>query len=147
MLMRAVVAEDHPQLLAQWQQAPEICVREDDAFAPFCRYLSRNPELSVLLEMDGQIVASVLAGHDGRRGYLQHLLVQAQWRGRGLAKRLLNEVLTRLAAQGISKTHVLVLRDADAAMAFWQAQPDWQLREDVQLCSCVALPNGAVLNP
>lgn len=135
MSIRSVTAEDHARLLALWQRTPGIRLRPEDAFEPFCVYLRRNPELSLVSEIDGRLVGSLLVGHDGRRGYLQHLVVDEPYRGRGLARALLNEALARLAELGIYKSHVLVLGDAPEALAFWAAQQDWGARTDIQLYS------------
>ncbi|HSC83768.1 MAG TPA: GNAT family N-acetyltransferase [Pseudomonas sp.] len=135
MSIRSVTPADHPALVALWQRTPGICLRPEDAFEPFCVYLARNPGLSLLYEVDGQLAGCLLVGHDGRRGYLQHLVIDLPWRGRGWARALLGVALERLAELGIEKSHVFVLRDAALAVEFWQAQPGWGLREDIQVFS------------
>jgi len=140
MQIRAITPADHAALLDLWRRTPGICIRPEDAYEPFCRYLARNPELSLLMESDGVLSACLLVGHDGRRGYLQHLVVDASWRGRGLARTLLNEALARLAVLGVHKSHVFVLRDAPEALAFWQAQQGWGAREDIQVFSTKGAP-------
>jgi ribosomal protein S18 acetylase RimI-like enzyme len=137
--MREIVTTDHAALLALWQRTPGIQVRDEDAYAPFCAYLQRNPGLSLLIESDGQPIACLMAGHDGRRGYLQHLLVDEAWRGRGLATRLLDEALRRLAELGIHKSHVFVLRDAPEALAFWRGRDGWGERQDIAVFSTRAV--------
>jgi ribosomal protein S18 acetylase RimI-like enzyme len=140
MQIRAITPADHALLLDLWRRTPGLCIRAEDAYEPFCRYLARNPELSLLIEADGLPIACLLVGHDGRRGYLQHLVVDAPWRRRGLAGALLNEALARLAALGVHKSHVFVLRDAPEALAFWQAQRGWGEREDIQVFSTLGAP-------
>ncbi|WP_207883465.1 GNAT family N-acetyltransferase [Pseudomonas sp. 30_B] len=135
MLLRSAVPDDHAALRALWQRTPGIQLRRDDDYEPFTAYLRRNPGLSLVLEDGGQVIGSLLAGHDGRRGYLQHLVVDEAFRGRGLARALLDEALARLAREGIGKSHVFVLRDAPQALAFWEAQADWGRREDLQVYS------------
>jgi len=135
MAIRPVMPSDHPALLALWRRTPGLQLRADDDFEPFCAYLQRNPGLSLLVELDGRVVASLLAGHDGRRGYLQHLAVEASCQGGGLARALLDEALARLAELGIDKSHVFVLREAPQALAFWAAQGDWERRDDIQVYS------------
>lgn len=135
MQIRAINPADHAALLELWRHTPGLQLRAEDEYEPFCRYLERNPGLSLLVEMNGVPVACLLVGHDGRRGYLQHLAVEQTWRGRGLARALLDEALARLAALGVAKSHVFVLRDAPEALAFWQAQPGWSEREDIAVFS------------
>ncbi|WP_043308895.1 GNAT family N-acetyltransferase [Pseudomonas sp. ML96] len=135
MQIRAITPDDHAALFALWQRTPGIQLRAEDEYAPFCRYLARNPGLSLLVEDEGAAVACLLVGHDGRRGYLQHLLVDESWRGRSLARALLDEALARLADLGVHKSHVFVLRDAPEALAFWLAQAGWGEREDIAVFS------------
>ncbi|MGH8353031.1 MAG: GNAT family N-acetyltransferase [Pseudomonas sp.] len=135
MSIRPITPADHPALLALWRRTPGLCIRPEDAFEPFCAYLARNPELSLLSEIDGRLAGCLLVGHDGRRGYLQHLVVDRPYRGRGLAQALLAEAGARLEALGVPKSHVFVLRDAPEALAFWEAQPGWGRREDIWVYS------------
>lgn len=134
-MIRSATADDHAPLYALWQRSDGICVRDEDAYLPFCRYLQRNPQLSLVLELEGQVAGSLLVGHDGRRGYLQHLVVDQPWRGRGYARALLDEARKRLAKLGIEKSHVFVLRAAPEAQSFWSARADWLLREDIDVFS------------
>lgn len=135
MLMRAATPADHAALFALWRSVPGIQLRAEDEYEPFCRYLERNPGLSLLVEAEGGPIASLLAGHDGRRGYLHHLVVAPAWRGRGLASALLAEVLARLAEQGVYKSHVFVLGAAPEALAFWRARSEWLARDDIEVFS------------
>ena len=89
------------------------------------------------LRETGQGLAGLLAGHDGRRGYLQHLVVDAGYRRRGIASLLIDTVLQRLAAQGIAKSHVFVLDAAPGALAFWRARSGWGERGDIRVFSTV----------
>lgn len=135
MQLREATPADHPVLHALWARTPGIRLRAEDALAPYCAYLARNPGLSLVAEAGGGVVGSLLAGHDGRRGYLQHLAVDPAWRRRGVASALIAAVLARLAAQGIAKSHVFVLDAEPAALAFWRARDGWGERRDIRVFS------------
>ncbi|BAU72568.1 GNAT family N-acetyltransferase [Metapseudomonas furukawaii] len=136
MRIRPIQPTDHQALVALWRRTPGIRLREEDELEPFCAYLQRNPQLSLLLEDDaGRVAGSLLVGHDGRRGYLQHLVVDSPHRGQGWARALLQEALRRLASLGIRKSHVFVLEDAPEALAFWQMQRGWSERDDIRVYS------------
>ena len=77
-----------------------------------------------------------MSGHDGRRGYLQHLIVLPDYRRQGIAAALVEQCLQQLAALGIHKSHVDVLKDNALAAAYWSAQ-GWQLREDIDRYSLI----------
>ena len=134
--IRGLVATDHAQALAVWQACEGIRLRDEDGPAGFAAYLERNPQLSLGCELQGRLVATLLVGHDGRRGYLQHLAVLPEFRRQGIARALLERALEALAQLGISRSHVFVLEEAPGALAFWQAQADWMMRADIRVFSC-----------
>ena len=135
MHLREATCADHAALHALWARTPGIQLRDEDAYAPFCAYLARNPGLSLVTEVDDVVVGSLLAGHDGRRGYLQHLAVDPAYRRRGIATALIAGVLARLAKQGIAKSHVFVLDAAPEALAFWRGRHAWGERRDIRVFS------------
>lgn len=137
MPLREATPADHAALYALWTRTQGIQLRAEDAYEPFCAYLARNPRLSLLAEENGEVVGCLLAGHDGRRGYLQHLAVDPRYRRRGIATRLIEAVLQRLVLQGIAKSHVFVLDAAPEAVAFWRARRDWGERGDIRVFSTV----------
>ena len=83
-----------------------------------------------MAEEDDGLIGCVFCGHDGRRGYLHHVVVVPSRRGQGIGRALVARALDGLAALGIYKTHLDVFADNDAAVAFWQAT-DWQRRGDI----------------
>jgi len=96
--------------------------READSLEATKRYLERNPDLSFIAVEGEQIVGFIMAGHDGRRGYLQHLFVLPAYRGRGIATALVKSTLDALSQVGIYKSHLFVMRDNTLANAFWKSQ-------------------------
>lgn len=135
MRIRSVVPADHSALIELWRRTEGLRLRPEDEAGPFAAYLARNPGLSLALDHQGVLVGSLMAGHDGRRGYLQHLVVAEAYRRQGWARRLLDEARRRLAEQGIEKCHVFVLRDADASQAFWTQLEGWAPRTDITVYS------------
>ena len=73
-----------------------------------------------MAEADGAILGVILAGHDGRRGYLYHTAVSPDHRHEGIATRLLDAAMDALKAEGINKSALVVFsRNADGN-AFWE---------------------------
>lgn len=135
MIIRTLLPSDHAAAFALWRSCPGIQLREEDGCAGRRRYLQRNPGLSLAGELDGGLIATLMVGHDGRRGYLQHLAVAASQRGQGYGRRLLDEAGRRPLEQGIGKAHVFVLQDAGDAMSYWAGLHAWQRRDDIQVYS------------
>ncbi|MBN8959716.1 MAG: GNAT family N-acetyltransferase [Rhizobiales bacterium] len=128
--IREMTIEDFDRVIALMRQTPGVTVRDADSREAIARYLNRNPGLSFVAEHADELVGCMMAGHDGRRGYLQHLIVAPAHRNTGLATRLVNASLDRLQAEGISKSHIDVLTTNEAAMAFWE-KIGWHRRTDI----------------
>ena len=75
---------------------------------------------------------AVLAGHDGRRGFLYHLAVDASARGKGLGRTLVQRSLDALRDAGIPKCHLMVFRNNGDGHAFWQ-RLGWRRRGDIDV--------------
>ncbi|WP_020593949.1 GNAT family N-acetyltransferase [Kiloniella laminariae] len=135
--IREMQPGDHGALLALFSSTPGVTLREADNKEATERYLERNPGLNFVVEQNNVIVGCVMCGHDGRRGYLQHLIVSEGFRQQGLGEALFQKCLTALANLGIDKTHIFVFKNNDLANAFWQSK-GWSLREDVNHYSYTA---------
>ena len=75
-------------------------VTEMDSLDRFRLFLEKNPELSFVTEDGGKIIGTVLGSFDGRRGYLQKLVVDKNYRGRGIGKNLIDLAVKKLQDQG-----------------------------------------------
>jgi ribosomal protein S18 acetylase RimI-like enzyme len=80
--------------------------------------------------MEGKIVGCAMSGHDGRRGYLQNVVVESAYRRRGIAEELVLRCLTALEREGISKVHLDVLVTNLDATEYWKRR-GWKRRDDI----------------
>lgn len=92
----------------------------DDSREGIARYLKRNPNTCFVSEHDRTITGAILAGHDGRRGYIYHTAVNPAYRHQGIGTALVNAALHALANEGIIKVALVVFSRNDAGNAFWE---------------------------
>ena len=92
----------------------------DDSREGITRYLKRNPNTCFVSEHDRTITGAILAGHDGRRGYIYHTAVNPAYRHQGIGTALVNAALHALANEGIIKVALVVFSRNDAGNAFWE---------------------------
>lgn len=102
----------------------------DDSREGIERFLKRNPNTSFVAEDKEKITGIVLAGHDGRRGYIYHMSVSEDCRRQGIAGSLLEHSLDALKNEGINKVALLVFNRNEVGNAFWEKQ-GFTIREDV----------------
>ncbi|WP_137169916.1 GNAT family N-acetyltransferase [Marinomonas sp. FW-1] len=133
-VLREMLISDYDQVMALWGNTESMSLRGADSRDNIALYLKKNPGLSFVVEKQGLVVGAVLAGTDGRRGYLQHLAVSVSSRGEGLGKQLVNAVIAAFAEQGIAKTHLFVHSDNKAAQGFYESM-GWFPRDEVRMFS------------
>ncbi|HZS84037.1 MAG TPA: GNAT family acetyltransferase [Stellaceae bacterium] len=84
----------------------------------FCRS-SGHGELFVA-EAEGRIVGTVMAGHDGHRGWIYYVGVDPARRRDGLGTALMAHAESWLARQGVLKVQLLIRETNTAVAAFYE---------------------------
>ncbi len=133
---RSMTIEDYDSVIQLMKATPGVTFRDADSRESTLRYLERNPGLSFIAEVGGTTVGCLMAGHDGRRGYLQHLVVSPEHRRKGIANALVEQCLLQLEGLGIKKSHIDVLKTNALASKYWENQ-GWTLRTDIHRYSLV----------
>jgi ribosomal protein S18 acetylase RimI-like enzyme len=77
-------------------------------------------ELFLVCTIDDKLVASVMAGYDGHRGWINYLAVDPLFRRRGLGRELMREVQHRLQSLGCAKINLQIRRENVEAIAFYE---------------------------
>lgn len=119
--LRLFLPTDIAAAIELWQRAPGVGLSAADEPAALARYLARNPGISLVATRGRQLVATLLCGHDGRRGLIHHLVVAPEERRHGLARTLLVRGLAALRDAGIQKCHLMVLQANTEGLAFWHS--------------------------
>lgn len=89
MQIRPLQATDHPALYALWLSCKGMGLTNlDDSQEGIARFLERNPNTCFTAEEGEVLVGAILAGNDGRRGYIYHLAVSPSHRKQGLGRAL-----------------------------------------------------------
>lgn len=121
---------DLAEALELWAQTEGVGLNESDVPDALTRFLARNPEHSRVARDGQRMVAAVLCGHDGRRGFLYHLAVAPEYRRHGLGKELVAQCLAALREAGIQKCNALVYCHNDGGRQFWE-QMGFRVREEL----------------
>ncbi len=81
------------------------------------------PNAAILAGRDGssKIVASVLVGHDGHRGWVYYVAVDPDCRHKGYGRVIVNAAEDWLRALGIEKLQLMVRSDNTQVQAFYES--------------------------
>ena len=120
MQIRKMLLSDYGSAYSLWLNTPGMGLNDaDDSEAGIKKYLLRNPDTCFVVEKDGEIIGTILSGHDGRRGLIYHLAVKGSERERGVGNTLLEYAIEALKNEGISKIYIMVFKNNSKGNAFW----------------------------
>lgn len=122
MNIRTMTLADYEAVYALWLSCKGMGLNNlDDSREGIERFLKRNPETCFVAVDNDKPVGVIIAGNDGRRGYIYHTAVSPEHRRKGIARALVNAALEALRGLGICKTALVVFeRNADGN-AFWES--------------------------
>jgi len=121
MIIRKMAIDDYDKIYALWLSCRGMGLNDiDDSREGIARYLQRNPDTCFAAEEEGEILGAIMAGHDGRRGYIYHTAVHPDSRRRGIGRMLAEAALEALRECGISKVALVAFGRNEAGNAFWE---------------------------
>ena len=124
---RCLEKDDIKSVLLFWKCLDGVHLHSngEETVEEISRYLEINPGLSYVAVCNGEIVGAILCGHDGRRGYMNHLGVDSAYRKQGIGKHLIQLAEEQLRTIGIKKEALFVLCENKAAQSFYE-QIGWK---------------------
>lgn len=134
MKIESMKISQYDEIYALWQITTKRALSDADSRENLEKYLNRNEGMSQVAIMDGKIVGTVLAGHDGRRGFIHHMAVLPQYRRHGIARAMAGAAVQKLCEDGIKKTHIFVFRDNNLGQSFWRSI-GWKKCDDLTVFS------------
>jgi ribosomal protein S18 acetylase RimI-like enzyme len=118
--IQEMTVQDYDEVRALWEESEGIKLSDVDSKDAIAHFLDHNPGLSFVARDGDQLVGAVLCGHDGRRGYIDHLAVRKSHRRQGIGSALVTRCIYNLMRIGIRKWQLFVLEDNQPAIAFWK---------------------------
>lgn len=119
-VVRQMGIEDYDRVRALWQSSDSIHLSKVDSRESVQRFLERNTGLSYVALDGDEIIGAVLCSHDGRLGYLSHLITAEAYRRQGVGRQLVGRCMYALTGLGIHKCILLIMRETDEALSFWR---------------------------
>jgi ribosomal protein S18 acetylase RimI-like enzyme len=103
-----------------WQEC-RLTTEQNDPDRDIDRKMRVSPELFLVGCVEGELVATVMGGYEGHRGWINYLAVKPTMQRRGLAKRLMQSVEERIAAMGCPKINLQVRSTNKSVIDFYAA--------------------------
>jgi len=121
MEIRAFASPDTPAVIQLWQDCG-LYRPWNDPHKDIARKLSVSPELFwVGVDAQGQVMASIMVGYDGHRGWINYLAVHPAQQRQGHARQLMQQAEAALTALGCPKLNLQVRSGNEAVIAFYES--------------------------
>ena len=120
MEVRAFRSADESAVVELWKLCG-LVVPWNDPAQDIKRKLTVQPEMFLVGCACGRVIASVMAGYDGHRGWINYLAVHPDYRRAGLGRLMITAVESLLLDSGCPKVNLQVRRSNTAAMEFYGA--------------------------
>ena len=118
--IRAYRESDQDAVVALWRECG--LVRPwNDPVKDIHRKLCVQRDLFLVGTVDGRLVATVMAGYDGHRGWINYLAVAREYRKQGFGRNLMDEAEARLRAMGCPKINLQIRSSNAEVIAFYRS--------------------------
>ena len=119
MIVRAFQPSDEAGVVELWRRC-DLTRPWNDPHKDIARKLKVRPDLFLVGEIDGAIVATAMVGYDGHRGWINYLGVDPDHRRKGLARQIMSEAERLLRKEGCSKINLQVRSSNAQAIEFYR---------------------------
>jgi ribosomal protein S18 acetylase RimI-like enzyme len=120
MQLRPFDPRDERSVIALWQECG-ITRPWNDPVKDIARKLTVQPELFLVGESDGVVVATAMFGFDGTRGWVHYLAVAPGRQGESLGRAIMTEGERLLIAMGCPKLNLQVRSGNERVIGFYRA--------------------------
>jgi ribosomal protein S18 acetylase RimI-like enzyme len=132
-MVRKMTMDDYAKVHELWMNIHKFAIRSiDDSKDGVQRFLMRNPDTSVVAVSNGELIGSILCGHDGRTASFYHVCVKEEFRNQGVGKTMVMHCMKALEKEKVSKISLVAFKDNEVGNCFWKEE-GWQKREDLNL--------------
>lgn len=119
-VVRPYIPEDRARVIELWQRC-QLTRPQNNPQLDIERKLKVDPELFLVGLLNDEIVATVMGGYEGHRGWINYLGVDPRFRRKGIGRQMMDIVQTTLRNLGCPKINLQVRTDNLEAVGFYQA--------------------------
>ena len=120
MKIRAYMDDDKEAVVALWQECG-LVVTQNDPAKDIERKLKVDPDLFLVGHEGGVIVATVMGGYEGHRGWINYLAVKPAEQRKGYGRALMEAVEALIIQRGCPKINLQVRSSNRGVIEFYKS--------------------------
>ena len=119
LLIRSFQEGDEEALVSLWNMC-KLTVPWNNPYKDIARKLKVQAELFLVGYLEDKLIASVMAGYDGHRGWINYFAVHPDFQARGYGKQLMDNVENGLRELGCPKINLQIREGNDKVFSYYQ---------------------------
>jgi len=119
LLIRPFQTEDEDAVVELWKMC-ELTVPWNNPHKDIARKLRIQPELFLVGILDNSLIATVMGGYEGHRGWINYLAVHPDFQNKGYGKEIMDSVETGLLEMDCPKINLQIRTGNDTMARFYQ---------------------------
>ncbi|MBW4444934.1 MAG: GNAT family acetyltransferase [Plectolyngbya sp. WJT66-NPBG17] len=118
-IIRPYEASDETTVIELWYQC-KLVTSWNDPHKEIQRKRSVQPELFLVAEIDGRVIATIMTGYEGHRGWLNYLAVTPQYQRQGIGQRMVETAIDQLTEIGCPKVNIQIRTSNKTVIRFYE---------------------------
>ena len=119
LLVRPFKEGDKEALVSLWNMC-KLNVPWNNPYKDIAKKLKVQAELFLVGYLEDKLIASVMAGYDGHRGWINYFAVHPDFQARGYGKQLMDNVENGLRELGCPKINLQIRGGNDKVFSYYQ---------------------------
>ena len=120
LVIRPFQAADESAVVGLWHQCG-LVVPQNDPYQDIAIKMAFQPELFFVGTLDGEVVATVMAGYEGHRGWINYIAVAPHYQRHGIGSQMMQRAEEALRALGCPKINLQVRESNQDVIAFYES--------------------------
>ena len=119
LLIRPLKEGDEEALVSLWNMC-KLSVPWNNPYKDIARKLKVQAEFFLVGYLEDKLIASVMAGYDGHRGWINYFAVHPDFQAKGYGKQLMDNVENGLRELGCPKINLQIREENDKVFTYYQ---------------------------
>ncbi len=120
MQVRHFEDSDTENVVELWRLC-KLCVPWNDPYKDILRKSQVGRDLFLIGSIEGQVMASIMGGYEGHRGWINYLAVHPNHQRSGYGKQLVLTLESKLLQRGCPKINLQIRHGNTAVQAFYES--------------------------
>jgi len=119
LVIRKYEEKDEEQIVNLWKQC-NLIVPQNDPHEDIKKKIEFQPNLFFIGTVNNEVVASIMVGYEGHRGWINYMAVLSEYQNKGFGCQLVNKAIDELKKLGCLKVNLQVRENNKDVIEFYE---------------------------